>query len=153
MRYRRVSINCCCRLGTSVTICGTEIKCGNAMLAKGAFECGAATHRFDGVIPHASIVVLLPGPTSGAIVWTPERPKAREVTRLIQIRRNSVSKATHIPLPFREGGLGIAEISKANRLYLEGGKKVVVAAEQERRFQRLQEILDELMSLTDWKKA
>jgi hypothetical protein len=46
----------------------------------------------------------------------------------------------------------IAEISKANRLYLEGGKKVVAAADQERRLQRLQEILDELMSLTDWKK-
>jgi hypothetical protein len=46
----------------------------------------------------------------------------------------------------------IAEISKANRLYLEGGKKVVAAADKERRLQRLQEILDELMSLTDWKK-
>jgi len=30
--------------------------------------------------------------------------------------------------------------------------KELDAAEQERRIQRLQEILDELMSLTDWKK-
>jgi hypothetical protein len=118
MRYRRVSINCCCRLGTSVTICGTEIKCGKAMLAKGAFECGAATHRFDGVIPHASIVVLLPGPTSGANSVDPGAPQAREVTRLIRSERNNVSKATHIPLPFREGSLG--ENYEASRLSCRG---------------------------------
>ena len=46
----------------------------------------------------------------------------------------------------------IAQIRGANRLYLQGGKKVVGAADQERRLQRLQEILDELMALTDWKK-
>jgi hypothetical protein len=46
----------------------------------------------------------------------------------------------------------IAQISDANRLYLKGGKKIPGAADQERRLQRLQEILDELMSLTDWKK-
>ena len=47
----------------------------------------------------------------------------------------------------------IAQISEANRLYLQGGKKIPGAAgDQERRLQRLQEILDELMSLTDWKK-
>ncbi len=46
----------------------------------------------------------------------------------------------------------IASIRNANQLYLQGGKRVVEAAEQERRIQRLQQILDELMSLTDWKK-
>jgi hypothetical protein len=47
----------------------------------------------------------------------------------------------------------IAEISEANRLYLQGGKKIPGAPDQERRLQRLQEILDELISLTDWKKT
>jgi hypothetical protein len=46
----------------------------------------------------------------------------------------------------------IAEISEANRQYLQGGKKMIGAPDQERRLQRLQEIMDELMSLTDWKK-
>jgi hypothetical protein len=49
----------------------------------------------------------------------------------------------------------IAQISEANRRYTQGskGKKMPGAAgDQERRLQRLQEILDELMSLTDWKK-
>ena len=48
----------------------------------------------------------------------------------------------------------IAQISEANRLYLHGGKKKIpgAAGHQERRLQRLQEILDELMALTDWKK-
>jgi hypothetical protein len=47
----------------------------------------------------------------------------------------------------------IAEISEANRLYLQGGKKMIGASDQERRLQRLQEIMDELMSLTEWKKT
>jgi hypothetical protein len=47
----------------------------------------------------------------------------------------------------------IAEISEANREYLQGGKKMIGASDQERRLQRLQEIMDELMSLTDWKKT
>ena len=47
----------------------------------------------------------------------------------------------------------IAEISEANRQYLEGGKKAIGASDQERRLQRLQEIMDELMSLTAWKKT
>jgi len=46
----------------------------------------------------------------------------------------------------------IAQISEANRLYLRDGKKPPSAPDHERRLQRLQEILDELMSLTDWKK-
>jgi transcriptional regulator of heat shock response len=46
----------------------------------------------------------------------------------------------------------IAEISEANRVYVAGGKKIVGASDQERRLQRLQEIMDELKSLTDWKK-
>jgi hypothetical protein len=47
----------------------------------------------------------------------------------------------------------IAEISEANRLYTQGGKKIPEASDHERRLQRLQEILDELLSLTDWKKV
>jgi hypothetical protein len=47
----------------------------------------------------------------------------------------------------------IAEISEANRLYLKSGRKIPGSlGDHERRLQRLQEILDELMSLTDWKK-
>ena len=46
----------------------------------------------------------------------------------------------------------IAEISEANRTQMhrrDGG----AAADHERRLQRLQEILNELMTLTDWKKT
>jgi hypothetical protein len=47
----------------------------------------------------------------------------------------------------------IAQISEANRLYLKGGRNVPGSVgDHERRLQRLQEILDELVSLTDWKK-
>ena len=47
----------------------------------------------------------------------------------------------------------IAQISEANREYAQGGKKMPGAAgDQERRLQRLQAILDELVALTDWKK-
>jgi hypothetical protein len=47
----------------------------------------------------------------------------------------------------------IAQISEENRLHMGGGKKMPGAAgNHERRLQRLQEILDELVSLTDWKK-
>jgi hypothetical protein len=47
----------------------------------------------------------------------------------------------------------IAQISEENREYLRSGKKPPGAADHERRLQRLQEILDELASLTDWKKT
>jgi hypothetical protein len=47
----------------------------------------------------------------------------------------------------------IAQISAANREYLQGGKKIPRAPDHQRRLQRLQEILDELLSLTDWKKT
>ncbi len=47
----------------------------------------------------------------------------------------------------------IAQISEANRIYTQGDKKLHSAAgDHARRLQRLQEILDELVSLTDWKK-
>jgi hypothetical protein len=47
----------------------------------------------------------------------------------------------------------IAQISEANRQYCESHKKIPGAAgDHERRLQRLQEILDELVGLTDWKK-
>jgi len=47
----------------------------------------------------------------------------------------------------------IAQISEANRLYLRGGNKILGTPDHERRLQRLQEIRDELMSLTDWKRT
>ena len=48
----------------------------------------------------------------------------------------------------------IAQIREANLLYVQrGNKSDGAAADQERRLQRLQEILDELMSLTEWKKV
>ena len=48
----------------------------------------------------------------------------------------------------------IVQISEANRLYLHGGKRKLegAAGDHERLLQRLQEILDELVALTDWKK-
>ena len=45
----------------------------------------------------------------------------------------------------------IAEISEANRTHILR-RDAAAGDEQARRLQRLQEILDELMSLTDWKK-
>ncbi len=45
----------------------------------------------------------------------------------------------------------IAEISEANRTHMHR-TDAAAAADQERRLQRLQAILDELMTLTDWKK-
>jgi len=48
----------------------------------------------------------------------------------------------------------IAQIREANLLYVQrGNKSYGAAADQEHRLQRLQEILDELMSLTEWKKV
>jgi hypothetical protein len=47
----------------------------------------------------------------------------------------------------------IAQISEESRLYWRGGKRMPgAAADQERRIERLQAILKELKSLTDWKK-
>jgi len=46
----------------------------------------------------------------------------------------------------------IAQIKEANRFYLSGKKTPGSVADHERRSQRLQEILMELQSLTDWKK-
>ena len=45
----------------------------------------------------------------------------------------------------------ITEISEANRGPL-NKKDSVAVGEQQRRLQRLQNILDELMALTEWKK-
>ncbi|MGB9233192.1 MAG: hypothetical protein WCC04_02185 [Terriglobales bacterium] len=47
----------------------------------------------------------------------------------------------------------IAQLSDENLQYLEKGKKPPGAGDHERRLQRLQEILEELASLTDWKKT
>ena len=47
----------------------------------------------------------------------------------------------------------IAKLNEANRAYLKGAKYGAAIADNERRFQRLLEIADELKSLTDWKKT
>jgi hypothetical protein len=48
----------------------------------------------------------------------------------------------------------IAQISEANRQYMQSGKRIPGASgDQERRLQRLQEILDELVALTNWNKV
>jgi hypothetical protein len=47
----------------------------------------------------------------------------------------------------------IAQINEANRKYLQESKKPPGPSDHERRLQRLLEIRDELMSLTDWKKT
>ena len=46
----------------------------------------------------------------------------------------------------------IAKLTEENREYLAGTKYGSAKADHERRFQRLIEIVDELKSLTDWKK-
>jgi hypothetical protein len=47
----------------------------------------------------------------------------------------------------------IARIREANQLYVQDKRRIPSAvSDHERRMQRLQEILDELMSLTDWKQ-
>jgi hypothetical protein len=46
----------------------------------------------------------------------------------------------------------IAEINEANRAYVHDPKYGSAVADHERRFQRLLEIVNELDSLTDWKK-
>jgi hypothetical protein len=46
----------------------------------------------------------------------------------------------------------IAEINQANRAYLRDPRYGSAVAVNERRFQRLLEIVEEMKSLTDWKK-
>jgi hypothetical protein len=46
----------------------------------------------------------------------------------------------------------IAKLNEANQAYLKGPKYGSAAADNERRFQRLVAIADELRSLTDWKQ-
>jgi hypothetical protein len=46
----------------------------------------------------------------------------------------------------------IAKLNEANQAYLNGPKYGPAVADNERRFQRLLEIADELKSLTEWKK-
>ncbi len=46
----------------------------------------------------------------------------------------------------------IAEINHANRAYLRDPKYGSAVADNERRLQRLLEIVEEMKSLTDWKK-
>ena len=46
----------------------------------------------------------------------------------------------------------ISQILEADRQYVEKGKKMPGEVDHQRRLQRLQEILDELASLTEWKQ-
>ena len=46
----------------------------------------------------------------------------------------------------------IARMTEENRKYLSGPRYGSASADHERRFQRLLEIVDELRSLTEWKK-
>jgi hypothetical protein len=47
----------------------------------------------------------------------------------------------------------ITQIREAERLYLQGGKnKLDAVGDHARRLQRLQDILDQLVALTDWRK-
>jgi len=55
----------CCRSRAAGAIRAVEIEVGEAMLAKGAFECGATIHRLGCVISHVLTVVLLPVPVLG----------------------------------------------------------------------------------------
>ena len=58
-------IDHCCRLSAAVAIRAAEIEGGDAMLAEGAFERGAAVQLFGCVISHIYSVVLLPARASG----------------------------------------------------------------------------------------
>jgi hypothetical protein len=55
----------CCRLRAAVAIRDVEIESRDAMLAEGAFEGGAAVHRFGCVISHIFIVVVITCPGLG----------------------------------------------------------------------------------------
>jgi hypothetical protein len=59
MRLGSMLIDRCCRLRAAVALRAVEIQGSDAMLAEGAFECGDAIYRFDRVISHVSMVVLL----------------------------------------------------------------------------------------------
>jgi len=47
----------------------------------------------------------------------------------------------------------IAKINEANRVYLKAKNRRIGEAEHERRIQRLQEIIEEILGLTEWKKT
>lgn len=47
-----------CRLRAAVALHAAEIQGGDAVIAEGALECGAAIHRFGRVMSHIFIVVL-----------------------------------------------------------------------------------------------
>lgn len=47
----------------------------------------------------------------------------------------------------------ISKINKANRIYLERKNRRIGEAGHQRRLERLQEIMDEIIVLTEWKKT
>jgi hypothetical protein len=46
----------------------------------------------------------------------------------------------------------IVQIKEANSQYLKDGKKALGTSDQQRRLERLQAIMDELLALTAWKQ-
>jgi hypothetical protein len=58
-------INGGCGLRTAVATGVIEIESGDAMFAESTGKCGAAVHRFRGVISHIFIVVLPGGGSLG----------------------------------------------------------------------------------------
>jgi len=69
---------------------------------------------------------------------------------------SGLSRGAYMPQPVAERIKKlrdeIAAINQANRVYLHSPKYGSAVADHERRFQRLLEIVNELKSLTDWKK-
>jgi hypothetical protein len=60
MRQGHMLIHCRCRLRSAAAVRDLEIESCDSLLAEDALERRAAIHRFGCVIPHSSIVVLLP---------------------------------------------------------------------------------------------
>src|SRR5450755_3828441 len=68
MQRSRVLIHRGGRLRAPVADRAVEIQGGDRVRAQRTAECDAAVHRFGGVIPHKSIVVLSPAAASGCWV-------------------------------------------------------------------------------------
>jgi hypothetical protein len=91
--------------------------------------------------PTAPALALLALWWDGKGDWTRAHEAAQSRTNVLRVRG------------YTPTSIAIAQISEASCLYLKGCNKAPSAAtDHARRLQRLQEILDELAALTDWKK-
>ena len=79
MQQGSMLIDLGCGLRAAIAIRDVELEGGDAMLTEGAFECGAAIHRFGGVISHIFIVVLPPVLVLGIRCATLEQEHGRLV--------------------------------------------------------------------------